>query len=365
MRANDPQPETPGFDAARAERFAERVVEVLNGGGLALMLSIGHRAGLFDVMGYLEHATSAEIAEAAGLRERYVREWLGSMVTGAIVDYDPEQRCYRLPPEHAASLTREARPRNLAATAQWIPLLAGVEDEVLACFERGGGVHSHSFGRFQEVMAEQSDQTTVSALRDHILPLVPGAPAALETGADVLDVGCGVGRALNRLAHDFPKSRFTGYDCSEEAVALALADAEAHALPNVHFEERDVARLEEVEAYHLVTAFDAVHDQAHPGAVLAGMYRALRPGGALLMQEVHATSRLERDRDHPLAPFLYTVSCLHCTTVSLAEDGDGLGAMWGAERALQMLADAGFTDARVHTLPHDPINQYFVAHRPA
>src|SRR5690606_26295183 len=147
----------------------------------------------------------AEIADEAGLHERYVREWLGAMVTGGIVEYDAATGRYRLPPEHAASLTRDSRPHNLAVTAQWIPLLAAVEDDLLRCFEQGGGVPYETYGRFQQVMAEGSDQTTVAALADRILPLVPDAILALGEGIDVLDVGCGAGRALNLLAHAFPK----------------------------------------------------------------------------------------------------------------------------------------------------------------
>jgi len=138
------------LDSARAERFAGRMVEILNGGALALMTSIGHRAGLFDMMARLDFATSRAIADEAGLVERYVREWLGAMVTGGIVEHDPEHGTYRLPRDHAASLTRDARPGNLATTAQWIALLGSVEDRVLECFERGGGVPYSAYGRFHQ-----------------------------------------------------------------------------------------------------------------------------------------------------------------------------------------------------------------------
>jgi SAM-dependent methyltransferase len=354
-----------GFDAARAEAFAERVLAIVNGGALALMLSIGHRAGLFDVMRRLAFATSGEIAGEAGLEERYVREWLGAMATGGIVEFDPARRAYRLPPEHAASLSREARPSNLAVTAQWIPLLAQVEDEVLDCFARGGGVPYASYARFHEVMAEESDQTTAAALLDAIVPLVPGLRAGLEAGIDVLDVGCGAGRALNLLAEAFPKSRFRGCDLAEDAIERARAEARERGLANARFEVRDAAALGFAESFDLVTAFDAVHDQARPAAVLAAVARALRPAGTFLMQDIRGTSQLERDAEHPLAPFLYTVSCLHCMTVSLAAQGAGLGAMWGEQTARRMLAEAGFAHVDVRTLPHDPINQYYLARRQA
>ena len=78
-----------------------------------------------------------------------VRLVMGAMVTGGIVEYDPDQGTYRLPPEHAASLIRAATPDNIAAFAQYIPLLGTVEDRVVECFKNGGGVPYSAFGRFQ------------------------------------------------------------------------------------------------------------------------------------------------------------------------------------------------------------------------
>jgi SAM-dependent methyltransferase len=349
------------LDAERRDAFADRMLGILNGGALALMLSIGHRAGLFDVMAGLRAAESAEIAASAGLQERYVREWLGAMVAGGVVEYDPAARRYRLPPEHAASLTREARPNNLAATAQWIPLLGSVEDAVLACFERGGGVPYAAYERFHAVMAEESDQTVVANLVETTLPLVPGLVPRLRAGSDVLDVGCGSGRALNHLARAFPASRFTGCDVSGEAIAAARAESELQGLRNVRFEVRDAAELGRRAEFDVVTAFDAIHDQARPAEVLSAVARALRPGGVFLMQEIAGTSRLEDDARHPLGAFLYTVSCLHCMTVSLAVGGAGLGAMWGTETALRMLAEAGFAKVDVARVAGDVMNLYYVA----
>jgi len=353
------------LDAGKAAAFRARIVEVLNGGALALMLSIGHRTGLFDVMARLPAATSAAIAVRAGLDERYVREWLGALVTGGIVEYEAERNLFRLPPEHAAALTRDAPEGNLAVTAQWIPLLGAVEDEIVRCFERGGGVPYASFDRFHAVMAEASEQTVVADLLGHVLPLVPGLRSALESGIDVLDVGCGSGRALHLLARSFPKSRFTGFDFSPEAIARARQDAAVTGLANLRFELRDLAEVTHDAAFDLVLAFDTIHDLARPAAALAAIARALRPGGAFLMQDVAGTSRLAEDVRQPLAPLLYTVSCLHCLTVSLAADGAGLGAMWGEQVARGMLAEAGFDEVDVRALPHDASNLYYVARRRA
>lgn len=359
--ANGAAPQTPApIDAAKTEAFAEQLLGMLNQGALALMTSIGHRTGLFDAMALLPPATSNQIATAANLSERYVREWLGAMVTGRVVEYDPTYETYRLPAEHAAWLTRRAAPNNLAVLAQHIGVLAAVEDDIVAVFQQGGGAPYERFHRFHEVMAEDSGQTVVAALLDYILPLAPGLTAALERGIDVLDLGCGAGRALLLLAETFPNSRFTGYDFSAEAIATARQSAADRGLPNLRFAAQDAALLHETACYDLIFTFDAIHDQAQPATVLRNLYRALRDDGLYLMQDIAGSSRLENNLEHPVAPFLYTISTMHCTTVSLAQGGEGLGAMWGKEKAMTMLAEAGFTRVDVHQLAHDPSNYYYL-----
>jgi 2-polyprenyl-3-methyl-5-hydroxy-6-metoxy-1,4-benzoquinol methylase len=352
---------TNGLDQARSEAFAERMIGVLNAGALALMTSLGHRTGLFDAMAGLPPSTSLEIASAAGLNERYVREWLAAMVVGGVVEHDPHDETYRLPPEHAAWLTRAANPDNIAVAAQFVPVLASVEDRIVESFREGGGVPYSAFGRFHEVMAEDSGQTVLAALTDSILPLVPGLAERLEEGIDVLDVGCGSGRAMNLLARKFPNSRFVGYDFSEEAIARAREEAAESGATNVRFEVKDVTVLGEEASYDLVTTFDAIHDQANPAAVLKGIAAALRPDGVYLMQDIAGSSNLHNNMDHPLGPFLYTISTMHCMTVSLAQGGEGLGTMWGEEKATEMLKEAGFGEVKVERLPHDFQNTYYIA----
>jgi SAM-dependent methyltransferase len=351
------------MDQVKVEAFVERMLTILNDGALVLMTSIGHRTGLFDTMATLPAATSTGISQAAGLNERYVREWLAAMVTGGIVDYDPAARTYCLPPEHAAWLTRAASPNNLAVTAQLLPVLAAAEDGIVAAFHGGGGLPYAAYGRFHDVMAEDSGQTVVAALIDGILPLVPGLTDALDRGIDVLDLGCGQGRALILMAQTFPNSRFTGYDTAADAIAVATDAAEDQGLPNLRFSTQDAAKLDESAAYDLICTFDAIHDQAQPARVLCNIARALRLEGTYLMQDIRASSVLQHNLDHPAAPLLYTVSTMHCTSVSLGAGGDGLGTMWGQEQALALLAEAGFARVEVKQLPHDIFNDYYICTR--
>lgn len=353
-----------GFSAARAEAFEERLVDVLNAGATSLMTSIGHRTGLFDAMADGVAGTSAKIATRAGLNERYVREWLGAMTASDFVECDGAASTFRLPPEHAACLTRAATPNNLAVFAQYIPELGSVESDIVDCFRNGGGVPYERFNRFHEVMAEDSGQSVLPALREHILPLVPDLIERLEAGISVLDLGCGRGRAITQMAAWFPNSSFTGYDLSQETVVWATANAEEQGLTNLRFQVRDLSTFDrdaEEAAFDFVTTFDAVHDQANPRAMVRGIRRTLKPDGVYLAQDINGSSHIHENSDHPIGPLLYTISCMHCMTVSLAQEGgEGLGAMWGRQKAVEIFTEAGFGTVEVNELGHDIQNSYYV-----
>lgn len=355
------QQERQTLDEARTAAFAEHFGKILNAGAIAAMSSIGHRAGLFDTLATLPPSRSEAIAEAAGLAERYVREWLAVMVTGGIVHYEPAGQTYALPPEHAASLTRDSGGGNLAVYAQIVALLGAVQDKLLACFETGAGTAYADYPCFHQIMAEDSAQTVTARLFDAVLPLAEDIEVRLARGIAVLDAGCGRGSALTALARRFPASRFTGYDLCAEAIEFARAATRHQGLENLQFACRDLTNFDEVATYDLITAFDAIHDQKDPQDLLCRLRRALRPGGVFLMQDIGGSARLENNHDFAMAPLLYAVSCAHCTPVSLGQGGAGLGTMWGWETALEMLQAAGFSRVQRHVLPHDPMNVWFIS----
>jgi SAM-dependent methyltransferase len=210
---------------------------------------------------------------------------------------------------------------------QWVPILSQVEDDIVNCFQKGGGVQYDSFKRFHEVMAEESAQTVVSGLFDFILPLIPGLEENLMRGISVLDIGCGSGHAINTMATRFPNSKFVGYDISEEAIYKARSDGMRLGNKNVSFEVNDVSNPHVMKTeFDLVVAFDAIHDQRDPANVLKNIASIINPdGGIFLMQDILGSSFLENNINHPLGPFLYTISCMHCMSVSLAQNGAGLG----------------------------------------
>lgn len=344
------------------QNFPDRMLSMVNDGMLCLMTGIGHKTGLFDTMAKMTPATSQEIAKAAKLKERYVREWLGGMVTGRIVDYDPSTHKYSLPKEHAAFLTRKAGIDNLAVFAQYVALMGIVEDRIIECFRKGGGVPYSAYPKFQELQGEETARVFDARLVDQILPLT-GMVNRLEQGVDVLDVGCGEGHAINLMAKAFPKSRFYGYDISRDGIGAARAEAKRMKLANARFKIADASKLEDRNKFDLITAFDTIHDQAKPAKVLKGISRALRKDGTFLMQDIAASSNLHENIDSPLAPSIYTISTMHCMTVSLAYGGEGLGTAWGRQKALEMLGQAGFGNVEIKDIDGDILNHYYVARK--
>ena len=353
-------------NSSKAEAFSAKLITALNQGALCLMASIGHRTGLFDIMSDLPPSTSQQIAARAGLNERYVREWLGAMVTAGVVEIDSAHQRFFLPPEHAGYLTRMSGANNIGVYTQYIGVMGAVEDQIIECFKKGGGLPYERFPRFLDVMAEDSGVSVLSALESDILPLVRGLSDRISQGIKVLDAGCGSGRVINRLAELYPRSRFIGIDFSAEAIGKAQAEAGQKHLRNVEFLTRDLSNFDdtsEPEAFDFITTFDAIHDQARPLNVLKGIYRSLKPDGIYLMQDIRGSSHIHNNLQHPIGTFLYTVSTFHCMTVSLAQGGEGLGTMWGEERTREYLQKAGFRSIETKRLPHDIQNNWYVVRK--
>ncbi|MEJ2856348.1 MULTISPECIES: class I SAM-dependent methyltransferase [unclassified Saccharothrix] len=350
---------TTAIDERRVEEFAGTLFDTIGRSLLTLMIDLGHRTGLFTAAAR-GPATSAELADRAGLSERYVREWLAALVTGGVFEH--EDGVYTLPAEHALCLTGGGSA-NLAPFSQVTALLSANLDHVETAFRTGGGVPYELFRpRFTAVMDSLSRGYFDGQLLTGVLPLT-GLAGRLAEGIRVADVGCGTGHAVNLLARAFPASEFTGYDIAADAVDLARAEAADLGLTNARFEVRDAVSLPADPPLDAVFAFDAVHDQADPAGLLRAVHNALRPDGTFVVFDVKASSDLAEDVANPVAPMLYSFSVLHCMTVSLAAGGAGLGTMWGERVARRMLSEAGFDVVAVHDAPDDPVDCIYVCRK--
>jgi ubiquinone/menaquinone biosynthesis C-methylase UbiE len=354
----------------KRESFSRKMIDILNFGALNLALAIGYRTGLNDVLDTFDTPQAASsIAEKASLNPRYVSEWLAIMATGGIVEVsvggDGENR-FLLPTAHGDFITRRAGSSNLGVYSQEIPLLTTCAMEaVISGFHTGDGVSYENYPRFQAFMSELADAKHQQVLIDGFLPTVDDGKLIkrLHEGIRVLDLGCAEGLVLLLMAKAFPNSQFMGIDISEEAIRAARKEVQLQELYNVDFVVMDAATLtqnrEIRESFDYVMAFDAIHDQIQPLEALRGVHSVLSEGGRFSMVDIAARTNLTGNMTHPMGPFLYTVSLMHCMPVGLVNGGAGLGMMWGQEMAVDMLRQAGFRDVEVQEIPNDPFNLHF------
>jgi len=344
-----------------SQDFARKLLGIYTGGVLTKLIDIGQQTGLFETAAQ-GPGTSQELAERAGLNERYVREWLGAMVTGGIFTYDARKRVYALPPEHAQSLTGAAA-RNISPMSGVIDHFGKHLPKLVKCFREGGGVpYSDYRPEFTCHMDATWRRIYDEQLIGGFLGRVEGLQQRLAAGIRVLDIGCGSGHALNVMAREYPKSSFVGYDIAEDAIADAIAESGRMGLANTRFEVLDVAKLPAAPRFDLITAFDAIHDQLDPATVLRRIGDALAEGGDFLMIDFKFASSVEGNIGNAFAPLYYGISLMHCMTVSLAYGGAGLGAVWGIEKAKAMLAEAGFRHVEVLDSPR-PQNCIYVCRK--
>lgn len=340
----------------------------LNNGALTLMISIGHKVGMFEAMASLPSVTSHQLAQATKLHERYVREWLATMYVGGIVaiedriDKNQENR-YFLPNEHAAFLTWGRGPENVAVLSQYISILSSFESKSVECFRTGKGISASEFGDLKSIMAADSAQTIASSLVSWILPLGSGMIMSdLKAGIDVLDVECGSGINLITLAKEYPKSWFTGYDINPEHIAIAKDAADKEKLKNIRFKCVQITDSCESSAYDLITCFGGLVETGDVGNVVLRIYQALRRGGTFLLQDVAASSDAKENRSHPAGPLLYTISVMFSvpsTIFKTGSDDEAVGVMWGNDKALNLVRDVGFKCEGAKQLPEDHCNVFF------
>ena len=346
------------LDKKRVQEFARKLFGHYTSGMVTLMVDVGQKTGLFEAAAK-GAATSRELADRAGLDERYVREWLSAMATAGIFEYDPTSKEFALPAEHAVCLTGTSS-RNLASNSQMLAMLAKRLPAVVACFTSGGGVPYSEFRPdFTDYMDASWRLIYDGLLIKGFLPLVDGLLARLAAGSRVADLGCGTGHAINVMAREYPASQFFGFDIAGDAIERGRAEARTMGVANAQFAVADVSALPAEPKFDLITSFDAIHDQRDPAGMLRSAARALAPGGIYLALEPRISSNLEDNVKNPFAPWMYGVSVLHCMTVSLAEGGTGLGTAWGEQTARRYFAEAGFRSVEAIEAP-GPQNTMYV-----
>lgn len=350
---------TQTIDQTRADVFVERALGDLSATTTYLLAMLGDRLELFKTLAAQGPATSEELAERAGIAERYAREWLAGMAAAGYLDYDAATTRYTLPPEHQPVLGDEGGPVFFGGVYEELSGILPVLDDVAEAFRTGGGVPPAAYGeRFWNGL-ERFTATWYNHLLVPVwLPEMPAVLDKLDAGADVADVGCGHGRALITLAEAFPAGRYVGYDVHAPAIDRARKAAEdAGVADRVRFEHRDAADGLP-DTYDVVFTLDVLHDAVDPAGLLRSIRGALRADGRYVCTDINASHRPE-DNTGPLAALFYGFSVLYCMTTSLAHGGAALGTCgFNPHTAERLCHEAGFSEVR--RLPLDnPFNNVY------
>ena len=335
------------MDEKKVEAFVGKVLGDTSGSLATVLATIGDRLGLFKDLAERGSATSEELSERAGIKERYAREWLGGMAAAGYLTYDGTTRRFTLPPEHAPVLAQENGPFFFGGAHQMISSFMSVIDDVTEAFREGGGVpQSRYSGHMWDGLERFTSGWFENFLTKVWIPAMPDVQDKLERGSRMADVGCGRGRALIKLAETFPKSRFVGYDVFGPTVQQARERAEAAGVSDrVSFEEKDVSKGIP-EKYDIISTFDVIHDSVDPQGLLETIRRGLKEDGIYVCLDINASHDLEENL-HPLGAFFHGASVLYCMTTSLANGGAGLGTLGFNEKtAREMCQKAGFSEVK-------------------
>ena len=341
----------------RLRAFTYTVFSQLQGAVTAGMIHLGDRLGLYGALAAADAPlTSSQLAESAGLDERWVREWLANQAAARLVECDDAVERFWLSGEGRAVLASPQHPAFGMGLFHHLPQTMRALERMPESFRTGLGHDYDSHGPEAAVGIERGFEPWSNAnLLRKVLPAMDGVVERLQAGVEVADVGCGAGSAVLLLAEAFPASSFVGYDISANALARANEKLAASGLGNARFTDPRIDPLPDDGRLGLVTTFDCLHDMAHPAQVVAAIRSALGDEGRWLLVDIQARDTIaENIAENPMAAMLYGISVLSCMSSSLSEPGGaGLGTLGlPASRAEGMARDAGFTRFRQLDVPH-------------
>ncbi len=343
------------IDEAKLNEFLGRVVTDVGAAMSAALVVVGDRLGLYAAMQGRGPVTSVEIAKAAGVSERYVREWLAAQAAGGYVSYDAETKCYTLPPEQALALADPASPAFVPGLFQVTQAMWSGIPHIADAFLSGSG---HPWGEQHPCLFEGTERFFragyVANLITSWIPALDGVEAKLRSGIRVADVGCGLGASTILMAQAFPKSRFFGFDSHRGSIELARERASSAGVADRVTFEVAGATTYPGDGYGLVAHFDCLHDFEDPDGAARHTKRTLAKDGAWMIVEPFASDRLE-DNLNPVGRVFYSASTMLCVPHSLSQNGPALGAQAGEAMLRGVVVERGGF-ARMRRAAQTPFN---------
>lgn len=348
------------INETRLNEFLEHAVYDLAAGYAGVMVSLGHKLGLYRAMAGAGPLTSRQLADKTDCAERYVREWLNSQAAGGYAHYNALNHTYELEPEQAVVLADEESPYFIPPAWNVPASMWFDEDKTLATFRSGKGLGwDEHHGRLFCGVASFYRNGYRASLVQHWLPALSGVVEKLELGISVADIGCGYGHSTMIMARAFPNSHFYGFDYHAESIAEARDIAAREGLSDrVHFE---VATAKDFPDHHydLICYFDCLHDMGDPVGAVRYARQVLAPEGTVMLVEPYAGDEVH-ENINPVGRIYYSASTTLCCAHSLSEEvGLALGAQAGETRLANVFRSAGFSQFNRAT--ETPFNLIFEA----
>jgi SAM-dependent methyltransferase len=344
-----------GDTTAERDAFLERLDGSILGFFDVVSIRLGDRLGLYDVLAPAgdDGVTSAELGTAAGIAERYAREWLEQQSVFGIVrasEVDGTFR-FRLPAGHAEALVDRDSSSYVAPTVRMLTMIAPVMDALVDAYRSGGGVPWSAYGPDgREGIGDANHAAYLSLLPEVWLPAIPAVHARLRADppARVADIGCGTGWSSIGMALGYPSVRVDGFDLDGPAIEAARENARsAGPIERVTFEERDAAVAGDKGAYDLVTFFECFHDLPRPVEALQAARSMLAEGGAILIGDERTNETFTGEPDEG-ERFHFGWSLFVCLPTAMTDSGSaGTGTVMRPSTLQGYAADAGLSSFEV------------------
>lgn len=351
-------------DEEQIGQMAERLFGAALGTMELTTTYLGRRLGLYEALRGADR-TSGELAEAAGVDERYAREWLEQQAACALLTVSdpsagPADRRFSLPEEHAIVLLDEEHPAYSGALADIVGPIALTIDQLTDAFRSGAGVPFAAYG-LHDMQAGFTRPMFANELVGSWLTALPDLTARLEAGEPlrIADLGCGEGWAGIYLAEAFPRVSIDGFDLDDASIAAARKHAAARGVGDrVRFELQDVTLPGFRGRYDLVIATEVIHDLADPVGALAAMRRMTTDGGTALVVDERAAETFEAPADE-VQRLLYAFSVLHCLPAGRTVEGSAeTGTVMRPATFERYALEAGFGGVEVLPVEHPMFRFY-------